>query len=87
MSEQQPKKYVGSGWSKEFSNGGSIINLSLNITKIMNEVETTTDKNGNHWIKLTVGKLKTPNEKSKATHSVYEDTFKKDQSNNQPSPF
>lgn len=67
---QESKNYVGSGWIKTFENGGEIINLSLDIAKL---TALPMDKYGN--IKLTVGKLKTVNEKSKATHSVYENTY------------
>lgn len=68
------KNYVGIGWVKTFNNGGSIINLSLNLSKL-NDLETDSYDN----IKLTVCERRSKDEKSKATHYVIE-TQKKDNS-------
>ena len=63
-------KFVGKGWIKNFDNGGHIISLSIKKDDVLN---LTADQYGN--IRLSVGSLKTPEEKSKATHSVKVDAY------------
>lgn len=76
----QEKNYVGQGWLRTFQNGGNIINLSLNLEQLQ---KLPVDQYGN--IKITVAPRREPSEKSKATHTVYEDTYKKEQQAQQPS--
>lgn len=59
--------YVGNGWQTNYG-----INLSLNLEKLK---QLPIDSYGN--IKLSVSLLKQVNEKSKATHSVKENTYSK----------
>ena len=63
------KNYVGSGWQNEKYD---FINLSLNLEKLK---QLPVNQYGD--VKVTVAKMKKPNAKSKATHSVYENTFEK----------
>ena len=68
MSETQTQRnYVGKGWQ---SKDEIFINIKLKKADLINIDE-------NQWgeISLTIAKRKTPDEKSKATHSVYENTF------------
>jgi hypothetical protein len=75
---EQTKNYLGNGWVKTFENGGNIISLSLNLDKLK---LLPVDNYGN--VRVIVGQLKAINQKSKATHSVYEDTYKRGE---QPKP-
>ena len=61
------KNYVGKGWEKTFDNGGSIINLSLELSKLN---ELPVDKYG--CVKVQVCGRREPDERSKATHYVIE---------------
>ena len=54
--------YVGTGWENQYG-----INVSINLEKIK---ALTPDAYGN--VKVYVGKRKSPDEKSKATHWVKE---------------
>lgn len=65
---------VGIGWAKKFSNGGSVINLSLNLEKLL---ELPMDKFGNVFVE--VNEASNPGERSKETHSVYVDEYRKNQ--------
>ena len=66
------KNYCGNGWENTQFN---LINLSIKKEKIL---EMPEDNYG--CVKITVAKMKKPSEKSKATHTVYENTFKKESS-------
>lgn len=58
--------YLGNGWEDQYGN-----NVSINIEKLNQAIASgklEVNKYGD--VKLRVGKLKTPNEKSKATHYV-----------------
>lgn len=68
MPEQ--KNYVGRGWIKTFQNGGSVINISLKMADLE---KLTPNQYGD--IKLVVAQRREPDAKTKATHSVYEDTY------------
>jgi len=65
------KIYVGSGWEKTFSNGGSVINISIKQSKIAGLVP-----NDYGDVKLVVAKRKEPDPKSNATHYVAVDTYR-----------
>jgi hypothetical protein len=80
-SSSTEKNYVGSGWRREFNNGSTVVNISLDKAKLLS-LPTRTDQNGKEWIRLTVSSLRTPSEKNGATHSIYEDTYVKDPSQN-----
>lgn len=64
------KNYLGNGWENTEYN---LVNLSINKAKIN---ELPEDDYGN--VKITVAKMKKQSEKSKATHTVYENTYKKE---------
>lgn len=64
------KTFVGSGWEKKFDNGGSAISISVDLAKVNN---LPVDKYGS--VRLSVSTRKTPDEKSKATHSVAVDDY------------
>lgn len=58
--------YLGNGWEDQYGS-----NLSINIEKLNQAIKDgklTIDKWGD--VKIRLGKLKQPNEKSKATHYV-----------------
>lgn len=60
--ENQTENYVGTGWENQYG-----INVSINLEKIKN---LPVDNYGN--VKVYVGKRKSVDEKSKATHWVKE---------------
>lgn len=60
--ENQTENYVGTGWENQYG-----INVSINLEKIK---ALTPDAYGN--VKVYVGKRKSVDEKSKATHWVKE---------------
>lgn len=64
------KNYLGNGWERTFNNGGSIINLSVKIEELK---KLPVDKYG--CVKITVSKMRDVNEKTKATHTVYENDY------------
>jgi hypothetical protein len=58
--------YLGNGWENQYG-----LNVSINIEKLKQAISTgklEVNKYGD--VKINVGKLKQPNEKSKATHFV-----------------
>lgn len=63
------KNYVGNGW--QHPKFEDCINISLKLEEL-NKLET----NQYGDIKLTVAKMKQPNEKTKATHTVYVNDYK-----------
>jgi hypothetical protein len=65
------KRYVGKGWSKTFSNGGSVVNISVKLADLNG---LTADKYGD--VHLVVGDRKAPDEKTKATHWVAVDEYR-----------
>jgi len=76
------KNYVGSGFKKTFNNGTEVVNLNINLTKLQ-QLPTTSDKNGNQWVKLTVGQRHPDSQStSPATHSIWEDTYNKGNNQN-----
>jgi hypothetical protein len=58
--------YLGNAWESQYG-----LNVSINIEKL-NQAITTGKLEVNKYgdVKINVGKLKQPNEKSKATHFV-----------------
>jgi hypothetical protein len=64
------KTYVGVGWEKKFNDGGSAISISV---KLVDVNKLAVDKYGN--VRLVVATRRTPDEKSKATHSVAVDDY------------
>jgi hypothetical protein len=60
---------VGSGWKKEFANGGYILNIGIKVADL-----PAPDQYGR--VSLTIGERKTPDEKSKATHWVAIDDYR-----------
>ena len=64
------KNYVGKGWYNEKFD---LVNVSLDKSKIM---ELPEDQYGQ--VKITVARMKKQDEKSRATHTVYENTYKKE---------
>jgi hypothetical protein len=70
MSNNNLPPILGNGWEKIFDDGGSVINISINIEKLKS---LPTDDYGN--VKLVLKKTKEPNIKSKATHILVEDTY------------
>ena len=66
----EPKQYVGKGWLKEFQNGGHVLNISIKVGEL-----PLPDEYGN--VNLTVGKRREPDEKTKATHWVAIDTYRR----------
>lgn len=77
------KNYVGNGWERS-TQYGIFTSLSLNLEKLNG---LPTDKYGN--IRLTLGRLKTPNKTSKATHWIAEDTYRRENNinNNQSDDY
>lgn len=67
--QNNPTNYVGNGWSRS-TQYGEILNIKVNLEKLS---QLPVDNYGN--VKLTVKKLREPNPKSKATHSVAEDSY------------
>lgn len=65
----QGKNYLGKGWINEKY---EIINLSLDKAKVD---ELPVDDYGQ--IKISVARMKNVDERSKATHTVYENDYKK----------
>jgi len=66
--------YLGNGWENQYG-----LNVSINIEKLNQAIATgklEVNKYGD--VKINVGKLKQPNEKSKATHFVAVPKPKKD---------
>lgn len=66
------KIFVGKGWVKTFANGGSVINIKVNLAELN---KLTPNQYGD--IALVVGERKSPDEKSGATHYVSVDTYVK----------
>ncbi len=65
----EPKNYLGKGWENtEYD----LINVSLEKAKI---TQLEPDKYG--MIKITVSRMRKEDEKSHATHTVFENTYKK----------
>jgi hypothetical protein len=75
----EPKVYVGKGWMKTFANGGSVINVKLNLAELN---KLTPNQYGD--IALVVGERKSPDEKSRATHTVTVDTYVPTSKNDDP---
>jgi len=65
------KNYVGKGWQVK---GYDMINIELNIHEI-NKLPVDPDWN---TVKITIGKRKEIDGKSQATHSVWENDYKKE---------
>ncbi len=63
------KNYCGNGW--KHPKFDDTINISLNLEKLQ-----AMPVNEYGEIKLTVSKMKEPNAKTKATHTVYENDYK-----------
>jgi len=63
------KNYLGNGWE---NTQYELVNVSVNLEKLN---ALPKDSYGN--VKITVAKMKQPNEKSKATHTVYENDYVK----------
>jgi len=62
------KNYCGNGWAHpKFEN---TINITVNLEKLQ-----AMPVNSYGDIKLTVSKMKEPNAKTKATHTVYENDY------------
>lgn len=75
----QEKIYLGNAWEDDYG-----INVSVNLEKFLQAVKDgklTQNKYGD--VKIRVGRLRTPNERSKATHYVAVATPKPESS----SPF
>lgn len=64
-------QFVGTGWLKEFDNGGRVVNLSIKKADIE---QMPADQYGNVF--LVVGKRKEQDPKSKATHWVAVDEYR-----------
>lgn len=69
------KNYLGKGWINEKY---ELINLSLDKAKIN---ELPVDDYGQ--IKVTVARMKKVDERTKATHTVYENTYQKQKDNSE----
>jgi len=72
------KIFIGSGKKKEFSNGGSIINASICIDDLLqqvNEFATQSTGNGKKYIKLKIGSRKQADNFGN-THFIEIDTWK-----------
>ncbi len=63
------KNYVGNGWE---NTQYDLVNVSVNLEKLN---ALPVDDYGN--VRITVAKMKQPNAKSKATHTVYENNYVK----------
>ena len=58
--------FLGNGWQDQYGT-----NISINVEKLEQAIRSgKLETNSYGDIRLRVGKLKTPNEKSKATHWV-----------------
>lgn len=58
--------YLGNGWEDQYG-----LNISINLEKLEQAIRSgKLEKNSYGDIRLRVGKLKSQNEKSKATHWV-----------------
>jgi hypothetical protein len=58
--------YLGNGWQDDYG-----VNISINLEKLEQAIRSgRLEKNSYGDIRLRVGKLKSQNEKSKATHWV-----------------
>jgi len=76
------KTFVGNGWKRDFDNGGSVINISVNLDKL---AACPQDKYGN--VRLVVGERRAVDEKSKSTHTVsVDDYYYSKQGGNTPAP-
>jgi hypothetical protein len=62
------KNYLGNGWQN--TKYPDMINVSINLEKLMG---LTPNEYGD--VKITVSKMKQPNSKTKATHTVYENDY------------
>ncbi len=69
------KNYLGNGWK---AGKHDIVNLSLNLEKLK---QLPVNEYGD--IKISVAKLKEPNSKTKATHTVYENDYGKQENKEQ----
>lgn len=65
-----PKNYLGNGWAHEKFD---LINVSISLEKL-NQLEP----NEYGDVKITIAKMKEPNAKTKATHTVYENDYGKE---------
>ena len=65
------KNFVGIGWIKTFSNGGSIIKCNLKKDALD---KLPVNQYGD--IQIVVAERKAMDEKTKATHYVYENDYK-----------
>lgn len=61
------KNYLGNGWANDKYD---LVNISVNLAQLN---ELPEDNYGN--VKLTVARMKQPNSKTKATHTVYENDY------------
>jgi len=61
------KNYLGNGWANEQY---ELVNLSVNLEKLK-----ALPVNAYGDVKITVAKMKQPNAKTKATHTVYENNY------------
>lgn len=74
MSEQKQRNYINGIWlnEKSFSDGGSIIKLSILPEKFIDSIKgLKVDENG--FARVVISKSKTP--KPNSTHFAYEDDF------------
>ena len=62
------KNYCGNGWENE--KFPDMINISVNLEKLQ-----SMPVNSYGDVKLTVSKMKEPNAKTRATHTVYENDY------------
>lgn len=62
------KNYVGNGWQNQ--KFPDMINITVNLEKLK-----AMPVNNYGDVKLTVSKMKQPSEKTKATHTVYENDY------------
>lgn len=62
----QEKVYLGNAWEDDYG-----VNVSINLEKFLQAVKDgKLEQNKYGDVKIRVGKLRTPNERSKATHYV-----------------
>lgn len=58
--------YIGNGWENKYG-----LNLSININKLQEAIKSGELVVNNYGdVRINCNKMKAPNEKSKATHSV-----------------
>ncbi len=81
------KIYIGNGKLKTFPDGGSIINIMLDLDGLSKHFENYgfTTEQGKKKLKLIVSERKTPDTYGN-THSVTVDTWKPDKTNQQTFP-